>query len=246
MFTPEQRDRTRAQLLARAEADDSITGFAYTGSVATGTGDRWSDTDIVLGVRGEAGVTDAVKRWTAWIYDELGARHHWDLGIGGTSVIRVFLLPGWVELDLTFAPEREFGARGPAWQTRFGTPHEQPPFPPPDRNTLIGYAWHHALHARICLERGRSWQAAHWINALRDQLITLACLRLDLPTAYSKGAHLLPDEVTTPLESTLIRSLTEPELRRALTATITATAAELDRSDPRLAARLTPMLTELT
>lgn len=244
MFTPGQRDRTRARLLAHAEADDSITGFAYTGSHATGTGDRWSDTDVVLAVRGD--VAEAVGRWTAWIHDEFDARHHWDLDVGGTGVIRVFLLPGWVELDLTFAPEPEFGARGPAWQTRFGTPHEQPPFPPPDRNTLIGYAWHHALHARICLERGRSWQAAHWINALRDQLIALACLRLGLPTAYSKGAHLLPDEVTTPLESTLIRSLTEPELRRALTATITATAAELDLSDPQLAVRLSPMLTELT
>ncbi|MCX5236586.1 hypothetical protein OG824_15410 [Streptomyces prunicolor] len=244
MFTPEQRDRTRAQLLAHAKSDDSITGFAHTGSHATNTGDRWSDTDIVLAVRGE--VADTANRWTTWIYDEFDARHHWDLNVGATTVIRVFLLPDWVELDLTFAPESEFGARGPAWQTLFGTPHEQPPFPPPDRDTVIGFAWHHALHARICLERGRSWQAAHWINALRDQLITLACLRLDLPTAYSKGAHLLPDEVTTPLESTLIRSLTAPELRRALTATITAATTELNLSDPQLAARLHPMLTELT
>ncbi|WOX11745.1 hypothetical protein [Streptomyces sp. N50] len=244
MFTPDRRDRTRARLLAHAEADPSVVGLAHTGSLATDTDDRWSDTDLVLAVRGE--VDQAVQGWTAWIYDELGARHHWDLGVGGTSVIRVFLLPGWVELDLTFAPEPEFGARGPAWRTLFGTPHEQPPFAAPDRDTLIGYAWHHALHARICLERGRGWQAAHWINVLRDQVITLACLRLGLPTAYSKGAHLLPDEVTTPLESTLIRSLTEPELRRALTATITATAAELDRSDPELATRLHPMLTELT
>lgn len=244
MFTPEQRDRTRAQLLAHAEADDSITGFAYTGSHATGTGDRWSDTDIVLAVRGD--VVEAVGRWTTWIYNEFDARHHWDLNAGGTTVIRVFLLLTWVELDLTFAPESEFGARGPAWRTLFGTPHAQPQFPEPDRNTVIGFAWHHALHARICIERGRNWQAAHWINALRDQLITLACLRLDLPTAYSKGAHLLPDEVSTPLESTLIRSLTNPELRRALTATITATTAELNLSDPQLAARLSPMLTELT
>jgi hypothetical protein len=165
MFTPDQRDRTRARLLARAEADAAIVGFAHTGSHATGTGDRWSDTDIVLAVRGD--IAEAAGRWTAWIYDEFDARHHWDLGVGGTSVIRVFLLPGWVELDLTFAPEPEFGARGPAWQPLFGTPHEQPPFPPPDRNTLIGHAWHHAL---------------------RDQLITLACLRLNLPTPNSPPA----------------------------------------------------------
>ncbi|XUL88715.1 hypothetical protein ACQ86D_20410 [Streptomyces galilaeus] len=244
MFTPEQRDRTRARLLARAEADASIVGLAFTGSHAAGDGDRWSDTDLVLAVQGE--VTAAVARWTAWIYDEFDARHHWDLGVGGASVIRVFLLPGWVELDLTFTPESEFGARGPQWRTVFGNPHTQPAFAPPDRNTLIGFAWHHALHARICIERDRPWQAAHWINALRDQLITLACLRLDLPTAYSKGAHLLPDEVIAPLETTLVRSLTEPELRRALTATVTAATVELDLSAPELATRLRPMLLELT
>ena len=52
--------------------------------------------------------------------------------------------------------------------------------------------------------------------------------------------------MTAPLESTLVRSLTEPELNRALGATITAVAAELDHADPALAARLRPMLGELT
>ncbi|MET7483077.1 hypothetical protein [Streptomyces sp. NPDC005538] len=244
MFTPEERDRIRARLLAHAEADESIVGLAFTGSHATGTGDRWSDTDIVLAVRGT--VSDTVNRWTAWFYDEFDARHHWDLGVGGASVVRVFLLPGWVELDITFAPEPEFGARGPQWRTVFGTPRAREHFPPPDRDTLIGFAWHHALHARICIERARWWQAEHWISALRDQAISLACLRLDLPTAYAKGAHLLPNEVTAPLDATLVRSLTEGELRRALAATVAVVTAELDRSDPELAARLGPMLTELT
>jgi hypothetical protein len=42
--------------------------------------------------------------------------------------------------------------------------------------------------------------------------------------------------------------LTEPELRRTLNATITATATatELPHSDPQLAARPSTMLTELT
>ena len=46
MFTAGQRDRARDQLLARAEADNAITGAAFTGSHATGDGDRWSDTDL--------------------------------------------------------------------------------------------------------------------------------------------------------------------------------------------------------
>jgi hypothetical protein len=32
MFTAEQRDRVREQLLARAEADSAVTGAAFTGS----------------------------------------------------------------------------------------------------------------------------------------------------------------------------------------------------------------------
>jgi hypothetical protein len=51
--------------------------------------------------------------------------------------------------------------------------------------------------------------------------------------------------VTAPLEATLIRSTGEPELRRALAATIAVVTGELQRSDPALAARLRPMLTEL-
>jgi hypothetical protein len=42
MFTAEERDRVREQLLARAEADSAVVGAAVTGSYATGDGDRWS------------------------------------------------------------------------------------------------------------------------------------------------------------------------------------------------------------
>ncbi len=58
-------------------------------------------------------------------------------------------------------------------------------------------------------------------------MITLACLRLGYPAHYPKGAHLLPDDLTAPLEATLIHSLGEPELRRALAATITVVTGEL-------------------
>ncbi|MEU9450325.1 hypothetical protein [Streptomyces sp. NPDC048277] len=243
MFTARQRDRVRERLLARAETDGTVTGAALTGSHAVGAGDRWSDIDLVLAVRGEPATT--ADRWTRWLYDDLDVRHHWDLPAGRT-VVRVFLLPGWLELDLTFAPEAEFGPRGPQWRTLFGRAQPLDPFAAPDHGTLAGLVWHHALHARVSIERGRWWQAEHWISAMRDHTITLACLRLGHTTAYAKGAHLLPAELTAPLETTLVRSLTEPELRRALTATATLAVDEVERSDPALAARLRPMLEELT
>lgn len=62
---------------------------------------------------------------------------------------------------------------------------------------------------------------------------------------YAKGAHLLPGHLTAPLETTLVRSLDEAELRCALDAALTALTAELERTDPVLATRLRPMLAEL-
>jgi hypothetical protein len=243
MFTTQERDRIRGQLLARARADDAIVGAAYTGSLGTGPGDRWSDTDLVLAVRGDLAPT--LSRWTSWLYAEHQAQHHWDLPVGA-KLIRVFLLPGWIELDLTFAPEKNFAPRGPQWRTIFGQAQPLDPYPAPDRDHLAGLLWHHALHARMCLARRRWWQAEHWITAMRDLVITMACARLGLPAANAKGAHLLPDDLTGPLRGTLVRELTEPELRRALTAAVAVGTDEIARCDAALADRLRPMFADLT
>lgn len=84
------------------------------------------------------------------------------------------------------------------------------------------------------------------ISALRDHVISLASVRLGHPAYYSKGAHLLPDDLAAALETTLVRSLDEPELRRALAAAINVATDELAISDPELATTLRPMLAELS
>lgn len=242
LFTIEDRTRVRDHLLAHAESDDAIVGAAFTGSLAVGAEDRWSDTDLVLAVRGD--LTTTLERWTRWFYKELNAQHHWDLPAGASN-IRVFLLPGWLEIDMTFAPEADFGPRGPQWHTLFGQEQAVEPFSPPDRTTLVGLLWHHALHARICIHRSRWWQAEHWISAMRDHVITLASLRLGHPASYAKGAHLLPDELMANIEATLVTTISASELNRALAAAITITTDELQRSVPELATRIGPMLAEL-
>jgi hypothetical protein len=244
VFTVADRQRVRDLLLARARADEDVVGAAYTGSLATGDEDRWSDTDLVLAVRGDD-VTETLERWTRWCYAEFDARHHWDLPVP-PAVVRVFLLPGWLELDVTFAPESDFGPRGPQWQTLFGRTRPLRPFAPPaDAHTQIGLLWHHALHARICIERGRWWQAQHWIAEMRAHVVELACARLGHPTSHAKGAHLLPEELTARLATTLVAELTAPELNRALGRALAVATDELRHSAPELGARLGPMLAEL-
>jgi hypothetical protein len=55
---------------------------------------------------------------------------------------------------------------------------------------------------------------------------------------------LLP-KATAPLEPTLVRSLDEAELRRALAAAADALGTELEQMDPELASRLRPMLLDI-
>lgn len=64
------------------------------------------------------------------------------------------------------------------------------------------------------------------------------------PTRTSRQRR--PDDLTRPLNSSLVRELTEPELTRALTATLTVVADEIARTDAALAARLRPMFADLT
>jgi len=245
-FDEAERLRVRDALLAAAAADPGVTAAAVTGSDALGDADRWSDVDLALAVRG--GLDGVMARWTARLGRDFGAVHHWDLP-SGPSVYRVFLLPGWLEVDLSFTPEADFGPHGPAWRPVFDEradrPQQPEPARPADPGHLVGMAWHHARHARVCVERGRWWQAEHWISAVRDQVIALACLRLGHPAGYAKGAHLLPAEVTAPLEAALVRSLDEAELRRALRAAAACLADELDRTAAGPAERLRRMLADL-
>jgi hypothetical protein len=124
----------------------------------------------------------------------------------------------------------------------FGAIQPARPPEPPNTRELARRAWHHALHARACIERGLPWQAEYWISALRDLVLALACVRLDIPASYGKGAHLLPAEVTEPARAALVVSLGLAELRRALGAAAAALAAELERTDHALALRLSPLL----
>jgi predicted nucleotidyltransferase len=243
MFVVEERDLVRQRLLDLAEGDAGVVAAAVTGSYAAGAADDWSDIDLAFAISGE--LQPALEHWTEILYRDFAALHHWDLPFGST-VYRVFLLPACLEVDIAFTPAAEFGPRGPNWRTVFGQTVEVAPGPPSRRDDLVGLAWHHVLHARVCIERAKPWQAEYWISGVRDQVLALACMRLGHTTSYAKGAHLLPPEVTAPLEATLVRSLDEAELRRALAAAGSALTAELERTEPALSALLSPMLEELT
>lgn len=219
MFTVEERDRTRGRILGMARADRRIVAGAAIGSAVHGMGDRWSDLDLGFSVGEGASVADILADWTPRLEREWGAVHLFDLQ-AGAATYRVFLFPGALQVDLSFAPAAQFGSRGPKFQLLFGTAVEHPRPEPPSVRHLFGLGVHHAVRARFCLARGRLWQAQHWIGEMREIGMTLACRRCGLATAQGRGYDDLPAEVVKPFADTLVRALDPAELLRALGAAI--------------------------
>lgn len=243
MFTPEQRDRVRDRVLELARSDPRVTAGALIGSTSVGAEDEWSDIDITFGIADDAIPEDVLRDWTELFGHEFGVLDHFDLR-AGSSIYRVFLLPSGLEIDVSVTPQQDFSLRGSRYRSLFGSARQAPAAPPPDARHLIGMGWHHVLHARSCIERGKPWQAEYWISAIRDYTLALASLRLGEEAVYARGADRLPASVTAPLAEALVRSLDAPELRRALAVATTRFLSELEAADPALSGRLKPPLLE--
>ena len=93
---------------------------------------------------------------------------------------------------------------------------ERPHAQPPSVHELFGFAVHHALHARFCIERGLYWQAEYGISGTRDHALSLACRRRGLPASHGRGFDDLAQEVGASFKGALVRALERDELLHAL------------------------------
>jgi hypothetical protein len=243
VFTVEERERVRDRLLQMAHQDDRIVAGAEIGALALDGGDRWSDIDLTFGVADGTSMEALLADWTANVLREFDAAHLFDLPFQ-TSIYRVFLLPGNLQVDLSFTPASDFGALGPKFTLLFGDAVKREPPPRPSAHHIFGYGAHHAVRARICIERGRPWQAEYWISALRDQALTLASRRRGLETSYGRGFDQFPEETLASATAALVRSLESEELLRALRAAIDVLLREAGEVRS-LASKLEPQLREL-
>jgi hypothetical protein len=240
MFSVKDRERVHDYVLQLASSDARVVAGAVVGSLALGGGDRWSDLDLTFAVADNEPVPDVLEDWTRKLVEELDAVHLFDLP-SGASIYRVFLLPGCLQFDLSFTPASKFGAAGPKFKMIFGTSVEKPYTQPPTAHELFGYAVHHALRARFCIERGRYWHAEYWISGTRDYALSLACRRRGLPAVYGRGFDDLPPDVRDVFKSALVTSLEWDELLRALGSAIEGLLHEADEVRD-LAAKVEPQL----
>jgi hypothetical protein len=243
MFSVRDRERLRERVLQLAASDARVVAGAVVGSLAHDAGDRWSDLDLTFAVADHLSIFEVLEDWTHKFVAEFDAAPLFDLP-RGASMYRVFLLPGGLQFDLSFTPASQFGARGPKFRLLFGQAVDTPYTQSPSAHELFGYAVHHALRARFCIERGRYWQAAYWISGTRDYALSLACRRRGLPAVEGRGYDDLPPDVRHRFIGALVTSLERDELLRALGCAIEGLLREVEEVQ-ELAAKVEPQLRQL-
>ena len=238
MFTVEQRDVLRERVLRLADEDERVVAGAAVGSLAVDGGDRFSDVDLTFGIADHLQVADVLDDWTRTLIDELDAVQLADLEREPTTY-RVFLLPEALQLDLSMTPAAQFRPAGPRFRLLFGETaegeSEVPTRPvagglflptPPVAGDIFGWGVIYALHARACIERGRVWQAEHYIGAVRDHALSLACLRQELPPAQARGYDDLSAETLARFEDAHVAAVEPGALGAALAASVLALMRE--------------------
>ncbi len=245
MFTVEQRDALRNRLLRLAKGDARVVAGAAVGSLAVeGAADRFSDLDLTFAVADAVSVSEVLGDWTHTLINELAAVHLVDLGRGPTTY-RVFLLPDALQFDLSMTPEAQFRPAGPRFRVLFGaiaaaepvSASSPPPPPIAGQGTfsnptsavpgdLFGWGIIYALHARASIERGRVWQAEHYVGAVRDHALSLACLRHGLVAVQARGYDDLPAETLARFSDTHVSAIAPEALRPTLAAAVRALLRE--------------------
>jgi hypothetical protein len=231
LFTVEQRDAPRARILALADEDERVVAGAAVGSLAVGRVDRFSDVDLSFAIADGVSVGHVLDDWTRTLADELDAVQLADLEAGPT-IYRVFLLPGALQFDLSLTAASAFRPAGPRFQLLFGESaaselevrrrSQASLFIPtrPVAPDIFGWGVIYALHARACIERGRVWQAEHYVGAVRDHALSLACLNRSLPAVQARGYDELPPETLAGFERAHVASPERGALRTALAGSV--------------------------
>src|SRR5881398_3086043 len=108
-------------MLQLADEDERVVAGAAVGSLAVGSGDRFSDLDLTFGIADGVSVAHVLDDWTRRLTKELDAVRLAELEAGPT-IYRVFLLPDALQFDLSMTPAVDFSPGGPRFQLLFGEP----------------------------------------------------------------------------------------------------------------------------
>ena len=238
MFTVEDREWIREELMDAARASGVIVGAALVGSAARGAEDAWSDIDLALQLAPDADEPAVVAQWSALIAERFGVADSFDVFAAERVRYRVFLLPSSLQIDVSFWPHDRFRATEEGFRLIFGTPAAPTSPSAPDVDSMIGLAWLYALHARSSLGRGRTWQAVMMLDDLRNQVVALACVRHGLNPWHGREVDRLPVDELSALQRSRAADLSPRALSESLARLLAFLLGEIEQYDPARAARM--------
>jgi hypothetical protein len=183
--------------------------------------------DLTFSIADHVPVAAVLHDWTRTLIDALAAVHLADLARGPTTY-RVFLLPDALQVDLSLTLAAQFRPAGPRFRLLFGetAAGESEAPTPAGAGDLFGWGVIYALHARACIARGRVWQAEHYVGAVRDHALALACLRQGRPAVQARGCDDLSAETLARFGAAHVGAAEPGALRAALAASVRALLRE--------------------
>ena len=243
IFTPEQREQLRSELVTAAKNDPNLFGAAHTGSAAGDRLDRWSDIDLALCLKPGAPRDQVIAEWSERLYRN-GAVTHTDVARGQT-LFRVFLMGNTLQVDVAFWNAADFAPMGPNFRLIFGEPQPPRSAPQSEPQALIGMAWLYALHVRSSLARGRILQADYMLSGMRNHVFELMCLRCGVIAQQGRGLDDLPRCDRETASACIPTSLELSGMKQAFQRTVQALLAEIRSADAALEERLSQTLNEI-
>jgi hypothetical protein len=241
VFTPDEREHLRNELVSAAQHDPNLCGAAHTGSGASSLLDRWSDIDLAFCVKPAASCDQVIAEWTKRLYQRHDAVAHVDV-MRGTTLFRVFLLQNTLQVDLAFWRVEDFAAIGPNFRLIFGEAGAPRPAVQSNPGDSIGMAWLYALHVRSSLSRGRVLQAEYMLSGMRNHVFELTCLRCGAISKQGRGLDDLPARERGLAANCIPAGLETSELKRAFRMTVDMLNAEIQHVEGKLANKLSEAL----
>lgn len=229
MFTSEFREKVREEIIANAKLDGRISSAAEVGSYARNAQDRWSDIDLTFGFDDTVSIDTILNSWTEYVSSQFSGVPILDIQRGKT-IYRVFILPGCLQVDLSFTPQTGFGSAGPDFMLHYGRQDKNTQITPPNAAELYGYMVHHLVRVRICIERNRLWQAEFWLNEARNYALKLCCLFRGLKTDHGRGFDDLPSDILEPYKNSFVKQPTREEITKGLSVIL----SQLDNISPEV------------
>ena len=218
-YSIEDRRSIQVFLIEKARSDPRISDAALVGSESVGKSDRWSDIDLTFGVSDNIDLKELMADWSAVLEKEFRTEQLFDL-VYEQSVYRVFLTPECLQIDLSFTPTSYFGAITENFKLIFGKEKERAKKKLPEAQIVYGYFVLYTLKSRSALERGRLWQSLGFLEAGREQLLKLACLKYQLNPFDGRGYDDLPDHLKAEVAQGLVADLNVNFLMNALSKTV--------------------------